>query len=789
MSAFLIPVIIMTIAGAFIGIMPFSNGGFLVSDINNQFAAFYTYFKSTISSGGTLTYSLSKTLGGSMYGFVGYYLINPFLFILFLFPNEIISVGIFYMLAIMSGFMSLTFYIMLCESYDDNKSHLIFSTGYALSGYFIAYMTVPGFFCSLILLPLVITGYKRMMITSKRFVLYSLSLAGAVICNYYIGYMICIFCGLYFVFDSLAGKSFTLKRLGSFIASSLFSIVLALPVLIPTVSSLAGQKTSDFKVVLDRTSCYQLKHLIRNLLPGQFYCDYSNGAAPYIYIGLSALLLLVVYFIFGKITLRERLFNLIFLAGMILSTYYRGLDCIWHGFNAPVGFAHRQSFLIVFLCLLLAARGLNSLSSSDNAKFTRLIPVASMILLVLQIGEISYNTIDSMKEYNAREMHSAQEYRDYYLLNSSIIDTIKEGDDGLYRIEKDYDYNHNDAMLFSYAGLSHNSSCESDNIKQFMGRMGFRNQGIWDMYNQGSTVLADSLLGVRYFISRFDSTGKPYDYSFDKGGNYVFKNPYALPFAYIEDADKALNVDMTEPDLFELQNNIAGYDIYTKASYTFKTCGLELNTQPVTDEVTAEAADDYVVGIKNNGSGTLSRTPESMSVYNCSEGEEHYIDYCVTISSDCNLYCYFSAPSLQGCELFVNGASRDTYFSDYRWNIINCGNFLPGDEVSIRLKVTGDSLRLYDAYIYEEHIDTIKKWYDDIISNPVTLSKIKDSYLKGSVTVSGESDDDKLVIFSIPYESGLKLYIDGEPSDSFPVYGCLCAAHIGNGEHLIEIRY
>lgn len=78
-----------------------------------------------------------------------------------------------------------------------------------------------------------------------------------------------------------------------------------------------------------------------------------------------------------------------------------------------------------------------------------------------------------------------------------------------------------DAMAFDYAGLTHNSSCETYAVKHFMGRMGFRDQGIWAFYNQGSTAFADSFLSVKYFASRFDSTEKPYEDSFSTDEIYV----------------------------------------------------------------------------------------------------------------------------------------------------------------------------------------------------------------------------------------------------------------------------
>lgn len=157
--SFTIPFIVMTLGGIIISIAPFGENGFLVSDIDAQFAAFFTYWKDNIlSSTDAFKYSFEKTLGGDMTGFSAYYLHNPYLFILMFFSSEKISVGIYWMISLMISSMGLTFEIMLDRKYGADYRHLMFSVAYALSGYSIAYLTLPIYFFSLIMFPIVILG-------------------------------------------------------------------------------------------------------------------------------------------------------------------------------------------------------------------------------------------------------------------------------------------------------------------------------------------------------------------------------------------------------------------------------------------------------------------------------------------------------------------------------------------------------------------------------------------------------------------------------------------------------
>ena len=1035
--AFTVPFFAMLLGAMAAHIEPFGENGFLVSDINAQFAAFFSYWKNTVlSDTDNFKFTLSKTLGGSMSGFKGYYLNNPFLFLLFLFPDEKISVGIYYMLSLQVGLMGLTFELMLlgmwkisseklikentCGKTDnalvpDKKApvyHLIFSWGYALSGYVMAYLTIPMYYCSLILLPVIFLGLNMMMSRPCGFsaqgkedclknecsgkikccfynlrmfifkykrqlvgmMVYITSLAAAIWSNYYTGYMICIFLALYFIACRICGlsenrlacvskeNSAARKRCvcrGAalqwivFIFASLFAVALTLISLIPTIKSLSGQKTSDLSAVLDFSLSYHPKELILNLLPGNFSCDFSNGAAPCIYVGLVPLVCVVLFLLpkFRKyslkspvkgysqsavllsdnkvllrsnsdseevsltslnmprgawfyrrsISLRRKITGLSLLIILLLSTLVTGLDNVWHGFNSPVGFSHRQSFILVFMLLLLGAKGLDEFITgsedcavnsgegeikpkdsdvkptdceaklraneakaarlkvnavnevkfkTDKAKAAKLKETAAKLkvyvvplIVILQAGELSYNTVSSLKAYESAEMNSQQEFEEFYLVNKQIVDKIASENepDSVYRIEKDYFLNHNDAMLLGYNGLSHNSSCESETVKKFCARLGLRNQGIWASYIDGSTTFADSLLGVKYFISRFDSTDKPYESDFSHEDRYVYKNPYALNIAWKDSLEHVLSVDMENQNLFEVQNQMAGYSIYTPAKFEESLSGLKASVCETAKADFINESTDETVGVKNTGSGTASRLPDEYTLYTRDKSEPENndagavsgdeaamsyevnsediccIDYEVMLDSDCVLYCYFAAPREQGAKLYVNGGDRDDYFSDFRWNIVNVGSFLKGDKVTVRLEVTGDELEFYDAYFYEEHLDVIEQWYKGVVgtsaenrensgtcsafvpaaetlNSNISVSKVTSSeYVVvnneagsenindleiASQTGKGVLKDEDILIFSIPYDENMTVMIDGARAQTIMVYDCLLAVKL-----------
>lgn len=772
--AFILPAVITTIAGAYIGIEPFGDNSLLISDNSAQFAAFFTYFKHIFTSNDNFIYSFAKTLGGDMVGFSGYYFQNPLLFMLFLFPNERIAVGIFWMYVIQTGLLGVSFQILLNSMREDGAEYydLIFSLGYALSGFVLSFLCLSMYFSSMIMLPIVVIGMNRFLKDNRNVLLYPICLALAIFFNYYIGYMICIYCGIYFLTMLICEENITIKasasKFAGFIGLSAIGASLVAFDLIPIVLSLGGQKDVPDSSIVSFSINYHPIKIIRNMLPGYFHGDMSNGAAPYIYVGIIPLVGIILFLISKHVSFKKKIAHLIIIAILVLSTLFSFTNVIWHGFNEPVGFAYRFAFLICFEICLISAIGFRTVEDMPFAK------ICMILCLMIQIFDISYNSIITFREFEIHDMGNQMEYESYYNRVQPIIDRIKSEDDSFYRIEKDFERNHNDAMMFGYYGLSHNSSCEKDYLKQFMGRMGNRSQGIWSFYNQGSTVFADCLLGVKYFITRFDTTIKPYDFVFSEENSYVFKNPYVLPLGFVVEKEENGNLD--NPDLFRFQNDMmiefGAKPAYKEAKYEIRVVNLTV--------------DKEYTGGANPQERTGAREPENCEKYTrVNPEEEAYIEYDIAVTNDCNLYFYLTAPYQQGCDVYVDGNFRQDYFTDYRWDITGIGAYKKGDTATLRLVLKDNELRLYDSYIYEENLDDIASWYEKAVQSHVSLQKQSSSKLSGSV----EAMKDGMLVLSIPYEKGWKIKIDGKKAATKRYKDALIAVDIKKGEHTIIMEY
>lgn len=791
--SFCIPFIMYMIIGVLLKLYPFSDNTFLISDINNQFVHFYNFFKGLFETNNDFFYTFSKNLGGDMMGFSAYYLQNPFLFILLLFPYEYMPLGIYVMEAIMLSVASLTFMIYLEKVYGNGN--ILFSICYGMMGYVLAYSALPMYFCNIILLPLVITGFHLMMEDDSRAkdkILYIVSLAMSIFCNYYLGYMLCIFLVVYFIY--YVGCYGGFRKIRTFAVCSILGVMLDCFDLVPVALSLRDQKDSPASSIFEMGRVFSFRSIFRNLLPLPQGIDYSNASAPYIYVGLIPLICVAFVFVSRKVKLSEKI-SLLFVFGVFaVSFYVKPLNTVWHAFNEPVGFAHRFAFYFSFVLLSAGYKGYLIAESFISEKRVTIKKVyISGTVLIFTLLELFFNAHHVLK----LEVNSGANESDYIQFRDRIeaaLDEIKlnEGNEALYRIEKDFQYVLVDAMAFDYAGLTHNSSCEKARVKDFMSKLGFRNQGIWAFYNQGSTAFADSFLAVKYFLSRFDTTDKPYLLLNNTDDTYVFQNPYALNLASIADNDRIMDLSQKMDEESDEYVTKAVSDISNKGN-TFELQNEIAKCYGLDEEIFEEAT---ISEIKINGGVEVSDAffkhaqDKKVDINEFSGDEkEKSIEFLVDISEyGKTLYMYFLAPKKQGARIYVNDIDWDDYFSDWRWAVERVGTFQPGENVSIKIVATGDELIIDDYQLYFENPESLKKWHDAAKAygaNSVELTKKTSSHIVGKYNAT----NDGILILSIPDENGWKIKIDGETVPHKKVLYVLMGVETTAGEHTIDMRY
>ena len=814
--AFFIPIMMMLIISLIYGFYPFGQTSILMADMRYQFVDYFGYLKYIFFGNDTFAYNFSKTFGGDMLGFSSYYLNSLPNLILLLFPNEYLPAGILLMATLMIGCSGLTFNILLDKLFSTRWASLIFSTAYAFMGFMLAYFNCVHYFFNIMLLPLIILGLCNMIRTGKISILYIITLFLSIFTNYYMGYMTCLFSVIFFLYY-IAVEAESFKKLKeyknaffSYVIASCTAAALSAFTLIPVLFSLVGQKSGVGEADLSLSKNFNMIDVFSGLYTSAFHGNISDGL-PIIYCGVSTVVFVILFLVNKKVGKRERIVSTLALAAVLVCFYINALNIIWHGFNAPIGFPYRDSFFFSFLLLFIAYKGFLSTANglglyqgvicviaylgysaymvlSHNAYVGRdqIVLTGTVIVVVLfflygfrnkkeyvipliaglfllQGADLLYNGYVSIGGYfidlaeNPQD-YSFNEYYQFVVQNREILQKIDTEDPGFYRIEKMYRRSLNDAMLFGYNGLSHFSSCETDQVKNFMETLGFRNNENWAYYGHGSTSFADIFMGVRYLLSQYDETPKPYECDFVIHDKYVYHNPYAMPLAFgMSGYVRALAPERY--NMFTYQNAIAG---------AFKNQKYQIY-RPV-----------YVSSVD-----MVNATQDGNSFRKTDPSQEAYVSYHLIANSKDFIYMYFYAPDLQDTTMVIDDLEKEPYFTQYGWSIREVGHFDRGEEVEVRVYLDQDEIKIGKALFYYENKEELRRWYEDSNDLGVPLQKITSSHLVGET----DFPEDEMLVMTIPYETAWKIRIDGKEVRQEKVMKGLMAVPVQAGKHSIDMRY
>ena len=814
--AFFIPIMMMLIISLIYGFYPFGQTSILMADMRYQFVDYFGYLKYIFFGNDTFAYNFSKTFGGDMLGFSSYYLNSLPNLILLLFPNEYLPAGILLMATLMIGCSGLTFNILLDKLFSTRWASLIFSTAYAFMGFMLAYFNCVHYFFNIMLLPLIILGLCNMIRTGKISILYIITLFLSIFTNYYMGYMTCLFSVIFFLYY-IAVEAESFKKLKeyknaffSYVIASCTAAALSAFTLIPVLFSLVGQKSGVGEADLSLSKNFNMIDVFSGLYTSAFHGNISDGL-PIIYCGVSTVVFVILFLVNKKVGKRERIVSTLALAAVLVCFYINALNIIWHGFNAPIGFPYRDSFFFSFLLLFIAYKGFLSTANglglyqgvicviaylgysaymvlSHNAYVGRdqIVLTGTVIVVVLfflygfrnkkeyvipliaglfllQGADLLYNGYVSIGGYfidlaeNPQD-YSFNEYYQFVVQNREILQKIDAEDPGFYRIEKMYRRSLNDAMLFGYNGLSHFSSCETDQVKNFMETLGFRNNENWAYYGHGSTSFADIFMGVRYLLSQYDETPKPYECDFVIHDKYVYHNPYAMPLAFgMSGYVRALAPERY--NMFTYQNAIAG---------AFKNQKYQIY-RPV-----------YVSSVD-----MVNATQDGNSFRKTDPSQEAYVSYHLIANSKDFIYMYFYAPDLQDTTMVIDDLEKEPYFTQYGWSIREVGHFDRGEEVEVRVYLDQDEIKIGKALFYYENKEELRRWYEDSNDLGVPLQKITSSHLVGET----DFPEDEMLVMTIPYETAWKIRIDGKEVRQEKVMKGLMAVPVQAGKHSIDMRY
>ena len=783
--SFALPFFSMLIIYAIFGIYPFGDKTALVMDLNGQYADFFAFYHRVLTGGDSLMYSFTKEMGGNVFGLFAYYLSSPFFLLALFFPMSVMPEAIALITMLKIGCCGLTFALFINHVFKKSDiSVLIFSTAYALMTYSMHYAMCIMWLDGAIWLPIILIGVERIL-DGKSGWCFLLAYAASLYSNYYTAYMNTLFVVIYFFYRYFSGdnrKSVKdlLIKIAKIAVLGIVGVLLCAVVLYPTFLDIFNGKMASGWYMPSGLLNIDITKIPRRLFPAQ-YDSITNSGNPNIFCGMLCGAAIGVFFPNPKIKLKIKIASLIVFAVFFTSFFIKRVDMAWHIFQYPNWYPYRYAYTFCFFSTMTAFIGFSSIDGEkrgsviaglclyaallaavwifDSGVLTdralavtgcvfAAVYIAGMIiiqyggsmkpyicaaLLIITCAELILNGSRTISGLNREfEYKSRSEYSEMAESISEMTSFLKEHDNGLYRAEKTFSRTDNDAMSFGYNGMTHYSSTYNNNMTIFNANMGMLQEYVLIRY-MGSTILTDSLLGVKYVSSKSEVNDR---YTAVNNGEAcsVYENPYALPFGFAV-GETALEQPSYGSSAMENQGlfaeSLLGEEFVTPVS-----------SRRISDseiEFTASADGEYYWDLKNKQTGDIALT--------------------------------------------VNGEPVGYKYDKNEKKIFYLGEYSSGDTVRVKLSSGIPSDNAQVSCVDAENFGQACKEKRD--AHALDVTAYGHTWIEGEINI----DEGELLFTTIPYEKGWTAYVDGKKAEILPAQNTYIAVRTGAGKHAIRLKY
>lgn len=374
--------------------VPFGVHSLASKDADFQYLDFLAYLKDVFDGKNNIDYSFSKSIGGACIGVFSYYLSSPFNLLLLLFDKSQLVLFVHVIITLKLACAAATFAFYLNRRFEEwndgsvkKQALIIFlAVSYAVSQYGIAQacniMWLDGFY----MLPLIMLGVYR-VVNGGRPVMLSVSVALAVLFNWYMGGINCVFACFWFLFefaylrlysgDTKAEKTVIKDfagKLGRFIYSMLAGVLISGVLFLPTIGAMrySVRGSLDFGSLLDMSFIGD----VSSVIDGYSLGAQSQKGSVSLYCGCLALIGFIGIFIGKKHNVKQKILAFVTLVVMLLMFYWNPLCMAFSLFKEVGSYWYRYSHVGIFCILFFAAEFF--LSEDLNAVKWRVI-IASAI--------------------------------------------------------------------------------------------------------------------------------------------------------------------------------------------------------------------------------------------------------------------------------------------------------------------------------------------------------------------------------------------------------------------------
>ena len=827
LMSFVVPVLVLTLVLIGLRIVPFGDKHNLAISDANFYLNGQMNIARLIRGEENSLYSLGNGLGNNEWSVLAWGGVSFGCFLSLLAKLETIPSVFTWVCVVNMALCGLTMYLLLAYLYGHKFSHLIFSTGYALIGFNVVNCYQTLFFMGPQMLPLVILGLVKLLHCQSPLV-YILSLGCCALLNFYFGVHLCVisvilfFTYLYLHRAELTGR---VRRIfGRWAVSSMIGGMLGAVVWLPTLKAYSGGGR------LSQTSLSEYK-FSENMPFIQIFSKLFSGAnstselvtgMPNIFCGILVVALAVLFFLDKKIAARFKRAAAVVLGIYLVSFYIPAFTLLMHGGTHTNWFPYRYSYVFSFLLILLAVEEferLDELTLADTRRCGTALLIGvllvfstryefvtggavlldlgllllmwlgfylyktkpevtpkstlSLFLLLVVCGNLYANFYLSTKKVQDWEL-DLEKYNKNIMASGALTEALKKAEPGFFRMEKDKSESDSvgaDPYLYNYNGVSNSGPAIRMFVHKQLCRLGINWFDMRHWYSEGVPAATDTLLGLKYILSERDLTEeKDYEKLITMEGTSIYKNNSALSVAILSD-----------PTVQELG---LGENAFENLNMVWQTMtGGEKDIFTMQEDVTFTLVTDF-----SNQSVTSRELKESVSAAEAEGKKEEkteepepssYFLYTFTAAQDGPIYYYDT--SIPGSP---NGLAVPA--------IKYAGFYHEGDEVEGKIPIqsgigSGDFMRGYCAnlvFAYAEN-DQLEEYASLLNSREIDFNVVHENDLTGSFT----ADEDRRILFTIPWYEGWTCYIDGQKVPIEKTWDLFMSVPVPEGQHTYEMKF
>lgn len=831
-------------------LIPFGDTTILRMDLYHQYGPLFAELYERITNLDSLIYSWTSGGGSPFLGNFFNYLSSPFLVVMLLFGHKNMPEAIAVMVLLKAALASFTFSYFLSKK-DKRVSPLTSAFGvlYACSGYFIAYYWNIMWIDSFYLFPLVMLGIEK-LIRERKLKLYTVSLALTLITNYYMGYMVCIFSVLYFIYYYFGNNNFSdtyygrlakrekgIRGLFSWgcnnlrnskffdngakfafcsVGAAMLSAFVLLPIyfVLSNCSATSGTFPEEFKTY------FSIFDFLANHLAYLDPTIRSSGTdvLPNVYCGILTVMLVPLFIFSNKIQLKEKIMSIGILGVMFASCYTNYLNYIWHGFHFPNDLPYRFSYMYSFLLLIFAYKALKNIKEYTNRQIIGVgTATVAFIILVQEIGSKNFSetgvwiciafigiyclALGILKndkypaiaaaalvlcsvcaEYTVANTnnYSMDQTKTNFVGDYDNFQTIKdkideyEGNDN-YRMELTSLRARMDPCWYYYNGMSTFTSMAYESVANMQSDLGMFSNYINSYTYHRQTAVYNAFFALDYVVDNYTATKAEmnpslYKELFTVDKYTAYENLYQLPIAFrVNDEILQWSHDNSNP--FEVQSELFGsatgiHTVFNDIDVTdISGSGASCNDMTFSD------SGCYPYTVSNTAGASLT--------------------FKLQVKQSGNAYVYFktSNSSIDNITYTLDDGTVIAQSVDTKPYIMDLGYREAGESIKIYAPIS-EGTDGY-AYLYAVTLDeaSFEQGYSILKADSLNVTEFKETEITGTVNASS----DGVLYTSINYDSGWKVYIDGEEvsADSIVDIGdeALLGVYITAGEHTVRFKY